>query len=90
MAVSAAPRKSKAERSSTFRALLVELPVYALLVVAYFFLVLHFLGEWLGQLHANHTALYAVVAIILIIGQAVVLEYVTTLLLRLLHGGRSE
>ena len=86
-----APRrtKSKAEAAHTFRALLIELPVYAVLVVAYFFFVLHFLSGWLGHLHANHTLVYAFVALALIIGQAVVLEWVTTLLLRLLRG-RSE
>ncbi len=90
MAVATQPTKSKAEGTHTFRAMLVELPVYAVLVVAYFFLVLHFLSDWLGHLHANHTLLYALVAIALIIGQAVVLESITTLLLRLLRGGRSE
>ena len=84
-----APRKSKAEASHTFRALLVELPIYGALVVGYYFLVLHFLADWLGRLHADHTTIYALVAIVLIIGQAVFLEWVTTLLLRLMRG-RSE
>lgn len=82
--------KSRAEASHTFRALLIELPIYAVLVVGYFFLVLHFLSEWLGHLHANHTVLYALVSIGLIIGQAVLLESVTTILLRLFRSGRSE
>ena len=90
MAVSAARRKTKAEGQHTFRAMLIELPVYAALVVGYFFAVLHLLGGWLGELHAKHTLLYAFVAIALIIGQAVVLESVTTGLFRLLRGGRSE
>jgi hypothetical protein len=89
MAVATTHRKSKAEASHTFRALLVELPIYAALVVGYFFLVLHFLSEWLGSLHAHHTTIYAIVAIALIIGQAVLLEWVTTLLLCLVRG-RSE
>ncbi len=83
-------RKSKAEGAHTFRAMLIELPVYAVLVIVYFFAVLHLLGGWLGRLHAEHTFLYAIVAIGLIIGQAVVLEMVTTALLRLLRSGRSE
>ncbi len=87
--MAAPPQKSKAERAHTIRALLIELPIYAILVVAYFFLVLHFLGGWLGQLHFNHKVLYASVSIALIIGQAVVLEWVSTFLLRLLKG-RSE
>ncbi|MDQ6624744.1 MAG: hypothetical protein M3Y69_01195 [Verrucomicrobiota bacterium] len=84
-----APRKSKAEASHTFGALLIELPIYAVLVVAYFFLVLHFLADWLGHLHKNHTLVYSLVSIALIIGQAVALESVTTWLLRLFRG-RSE
>lgn len=79
----------KIETAKTLRAFLIELVVYAALVVAYFFLVLHFLGEWLRQLEVHHRYTYATVAILLIIGQAVVLESVTTFLLRMLRG-RSE
>ncbi|MGI9113751.1 MAG: hypothetical protein ACR2FX_01735 [Chthoniobacterales bacterium] len=82
--------KSKQEASHTFGALLIELPIYALLVTGYFFLILHFLDTWLGKLQAEHQIVYAVVAIALIIGQAVVLETVTTQILRLFRGGRSE
>ncbi len=89
MAVVEAPRKSKAEASHTFGALLIELPIYGLLVTGYFFFVLHYLADWLGHLHANHTTTYALVSIALVIGQAVLLEWVTTLLLRLFRG-RSE
>ena len=79
----------KSDTAKTFRAFLIELAVYALLVVAYFFLVLHFLGGWLQRLEVHHRNTYAAVAILLIIGQAVLLENVTTLLLRLIRG-RSE
>jgi hypothetical protein len=83
-------KKSKASASATVRAMLVEVPIYAALVVGYFFLVLHFLSDWLAQVHKEHTLLYAISAIVLIIAQAVVLEWITTLLLRLFQGGRSE
>ena len=79
----------KKEMIKTFRAFAIELTIYALLVVAYFFLVLHLLGDWLQGLEGRHRVIYAFVAIVLIIGQAVVLESVTTSLLRLLRG-RSE
>jgi len=75
--------------AKTLRAFAIELAIYALLVTAYFFLVLHLLGGWLYQLEVHHRYTYAGVAILLIIGQAVVLESVTTFLLRLI-GGRSE
>jgi hypothetical protein len=82
--------RSKTEVRRTLRAFVVELLIYAVLVAIYFFAVLHFLGGWLVRLATEHIHTYAIVAILLIIGQAVVLEAVTTGLLRLLRGGRSE
>jgi hypothetical protein len=79
----------KKETARTLRAFLIELGIYAVLVIAYFFLVLHYLGGWLYQLEVHHRYAYAGVAILLIIGQAVLLEGVTTFLLRLIKG-RSE
>ena len=76
----------KTETIKTLRAFLIELAVYAVLVIAYFFLVLHFLGNGLRQLEVNHRYPYAGVAILLMIGQAVLLQNVTTFLLRLIRG----
>jgi hypothetical protein len=77
------------EARKTFFSFLIELVVYGILVAAYFFLVLHFLGDWLADLDKRSVRLYASVAIGLIICQSVVLEWVTTFLFRLLRG-RSE
>ena len=79
---------AKREASNTLRAFLIELPVYAALVITYFFLVLHFLGGWLGTLFAHHHILYAVVALLLLIGQALLLDGLTSLLLALLRRRR--
>jgi hypothetical protein len=79
----------KKETAQTLRAFVIELAIYAVLVVGYFFLVLHFLGEWLYQLESRNRYTYAGVAILLMIGQAIVLQNVTTFLLRLIRG-RSE
>ena len=79
----------KPETATTLQAFVIELIVYAALVTGYFFLVLHYLSGWLQELHLHHVNLYALVAIVLIIGQAVLLESVTTWLLRFLSG-RSE
>jgi len=79
----------KKEAFKTLRAFLVELVIYAVLVVGYFFLVLHFLGEGLQRIAQNHRYTYAGLAILLMIGQAVLLQYVTTFLLRLIRG-RTE
>jgi hypothetical protein len=43
------------------------------------------LGNWLYRLEMQHRILYAVVAILLIAGQAIVLDAVATLLFRLLR-----
>lgn len=86
MSVARKRSPSAAETAHTFRALLIELPIYALLVVIYFFVVLHFIGDWLGHLKANHNTVYAIVSIALIMGQAVALESVTSLLMRLFRG----
>ena len=76
----------KKEAAKNLRTFAIELAVYAVLVTCYFFLVLHLLGEWLYHLEENHRYIYAGVAILLIAGQAVVLDTVTTLLFRLLRG----
>ena len=79
----------KAEARRTLRSFLVELVIYGLFVVVYFFLVLHFLGPSFVDLHNKSTALYALLCVVLILGQAVLLEWITTTLFRLLRG-RSE
>jgi len=79
----------KKETAKTVRAFAIELVIYAVLVVTYFFLVLHLLGQWLYQLEVQHRYVYAALSILLIIGQAVLLESVTTFLIRLIRG-RSE
>ncbi len=75
----------RSETIKTLRAFAIELAIYAVLVVAYFFLVLHLLGGWLYQLETQHRYIYASVAILLMIGQAVVLQNVTTRLLRFIR-----
>ena len=54
--------------------LLVEVVIYAVLVAVYLALVLHFLMGWLKELSAKDPAVYALVAILLMIAQAVGLE----------------
>src|SRR5262245_44820417 len=71
--------------AKSLRVFAAELAIYAVLVTGYFFLVLHVLGNWLYQLETQHRIIYAFVAILLIAGQAVVLDAVTTTLFRLLR-----
>ncbi len=75
----------KKESEKSLRAFAAELAIYAVLVTAYFFLVLHLLGNWLYRLDLQHRILYAVVALLLIIGHAIVLDALTALLFRILR-----
>ena len=75
----------KKDNAISVRVFAIELAIYALLVTAYFFLVLHLLGNWLYRLETQHRILYAVVAILLIVGQAVVLDALTRVLFRFLR-----
>ena len=76
----------KKQAAKSLRAFAIELAVYSVLVICYFFLVLNLLGNWLYRLESQHRYIYAGVALSLIIGQAVLLDTVTTLLFRLLRG----
>lgn len=71
------------------RSFLIELLVYAGLVVVYVFFVIAFLGNRLDALYEHHKIRYAFAALLLIIGQGVVLEMVTSILLKLIRF-RSE
>ena len=63
--------------------------MYAGLVVVYVFFVIAFLGNWLDALYEHHKIRYAFAALLLIIGQGVALEMVTTILLRLIRRRRD-
>ena len=76
----------KHDEAKSLRAFAAELVIYAVLVTGYFFLVLHVLGNWLYRLETQHRVIYAFVSILLIAGQAVVLDAVTTVLFRLVRG----
>ncbi len=73
----------------SLRAFLIEAAVYAALVFAYYFLVLHLLGDWLYDLFKRNVNGYTAVAIALIIAQGLALEWMTRFLLGL-FGPRTE
>ena len=66
---------------NSLKSFLIELVVYAVMVVAYFFLVLHFLGNWLNHIFEHDRRIYAALALGLIVCQGIVLEVITTALL---------
>lgn len=75
----------KSNPSLAVRSFLIELVVYAVLVVVYVVFVIGLLGEWLHGLYDHNKIVYAIVALLLIVCQGVVLETVTSLLMKLIR-----
>jgi hypothetical protein len=73
----------------TIISFLVRLMIYSAFVVAYYFLVLLSLQGWLKQTFGAHKTIYALVALPLIVAQAVLLDCVT-MALRKLGNGKSK
>jgi hypothetical protein len=72
------------------RNFLIELVIYGVLIVIYFVLVLRWLAEPLERLFGSNLALYAVVALVLIVAQGVLLEWVTSVIIGQLGLDRLE
>lgn len=72
------------------RNFVIELILYAILVVGYFLLVLQSLGEWISGLYESNLVIYAFIALVLIVVQGVFLEQVTTFLIERLGLERLE
>jgi len=64
-------------------AVAISLVLYTLLVVAYSLAVLHWLNEAMAQLFRENLDHYAIASVLLILGQAILLDLVTSGLLRL-------
>jgi len=71
------------------RFITIELAVYAVLAIAYFFLVLRFLGPWLAGLFHEHRVYYVVACVLLMFGQAIGLERLVTGLSYIIRGGKK-
>lgn len=69
------------ETRALVRNFVIELIVYGILVVGYFFVVLRLLGEPLARLFHSNLVTYAFVGLGLIVAQGVLLESVTSFLL---------
>ena len=63
------------------RNFVLELLIYAVLLVVYFLLALRFLGAPLNQLFHLHPIVYAVASLLLIVVQGVALEWLTYFLI---------
>ena len=81
-------KKTKAEQrrsEPSLKLFIVELMIFASLVVSYFFLVLIFLANWLKTLFDESKPLYALVALALIVTQGVVLELISAVVLKVVE-----
>ena len=72
------------------RNFVIELAVYGVLVFVYFIFVLRYLAEPLTRLFHSQLTAYAFLYLILIVAQAVVLEWVTSFLVERLGLERME
>ena len=72
------------------RNFIIEMVIYGLLVVGYFFLVLRVLGDPLKSLFDQNMLLYALAALGLIVAQSVLLEIITSFLVSRLKLERLE
>ena len=69
--------KKEIEPPPSWKAFSFELLLYSLLLVAYFALVLHYLGGWFKDLYDHDRRLFAVMALVVMIGQTTLLELVS-------------
>ena len=70
-------KKNEIEPPPSWKAFSLELALYAVLLVAYFALVLHYLAGWFKDLYDHDRRLFAVMALVIMIGQTVLLELVS-------------
>jgi hypothetical protein len=75
----------KNSRERSFTDFLVELVIYGVFVVLYLYFVFYFLSDWLKSMFSENRIEYAVVAFVLMFGQSVGLERITTGLLFLIR-----
>jgi hypothetical protein len=81
-------KKTRAEQKRSepsLKAYIIQLAIFAVLVVSYFFLVLSFLSQWLKGLFDENTLVYALVAWALIAGQGLVLEIIAAAVLKVVE-----
>ena len=80
----------KQKLRNVFKDFAIQLPLYAVLMFGYAYLILHFLGNWLSQLYHDERRIYAVAALALIGGQGLLLDFVTRTLLGWINGKKEN
>ncbi|MCE7874934.1 hypothetical protein DYH09_31840 [bacterium CPR1] len=71
-------------RRQVLRSLLLETGLYVPLVAAYFFLVLRLLGDFLHDCAVGDLRLYAWLSLIVLLGQAILLDALAGMIMRFL------
>jgi Kef-type K+ transport system membrane component KefB len=74
----------------SWKTFFVELLLYAILLVVYFAFVLHYLGGWFKDLFDHDRTLFAVMALVIMIGQTVGLEVVSSSLIWLVRRKKKK
>jgi hypothetical protein len=80
----------KSGSKALLKTYVLEFLVYGVLLVAYYFLVLHLLGDWLNGLFHKDRKLYAFTALALIAAQGILLDLVTRFLLGLVTPAQED
>ncbi len=71
----------KSRHKLLLRNFLIELLLYALLLMIYFWGVLRYLGEPLNRIFHLNPVIYAIATLLLIVAQGVFLEWITSFLI---------
>ena len=72
----------KMEPRKLIRNLLIEIIIYSVLIFGYYLLVLRWLGDWINSIFNSDLYLYAFVGLGLIFVQAVLLDLLTSFLMK--------
>ena len=72
----------KMEPRILFSNLLVEIIIYSVLIFGYYLLVLRWMGDWLNNMFNTNLVYYSLVGLGLIFVQAVLLDFVTSFLMK--------
>jgi F0F1-type ATP synthase membrane subunit a len=81
--------KNEIQPPPSWKAFSLELALYSILLVAYFALVLHYLGGWFKDLYDHDRRLFAVMALTVMLGQTALLEFVSSFLIWLVRGKKD-
>jgi len=79
---SPSPYKQDPSLQPLLRSILLEIAIYVPIVAVYFWLILRYVGDKFASLYQDSLALYAIAATLAILIQGVLLERLTSWLLR--------